>query len=626
MSQILKFFKKFRLLVFNQSIKIENKYLQFNLSLRQNIILLIVFIILVPMSITSVYFYLILADGFSDRVKKDMSLLMQQINETVDSQFSGFYYTTQLVLYNQVINEELENEKSSVDELEYIKSKIRTEAALRYCTITNDAVYRKSDFANTLIREMYIFKSNSVFFEITNGTLSDSVIERDNKRNQDLYAYSVENKIDRIIIPPDNKNQIICFIHNIKNISTMRSIGKLIINVDENSISNIYKNVLTQNGAKWYLIDNESNILSSSDKTKLGEKINLTLFVPNSSSIENEYSDIEIEGEHYIAGYKNINNYGMTSIIVIPKKFFYPSVPRNLLNYLYIILAVIVISLLIGLRLSYKFTKPLKDLSKKLELFGDGNFDIKMPSYKYPEIMKLSNVFNKMTSKINFLVNDVYQKQLLLQESELKSLQSQMNPHFLFNVLVTISLHAKMSKNETIYKMITSLSQLLQANVNFNNNDKVTIRDELKYIDFYLYLQNIRLGDKVKYKMNIENEALLDLLIPKFCIQPLVENSIIHGFDGIKSDCNLSVTVEAHSGFLFITVIDNGNGFDAVKIDLDKNLNNLLQESTHNHIALHNINKRIKLLYGNKYGMIIESTLGSGCKVTLQLPFMEEGF
>jgi two-component system sensor histidine kinase YesM len=214
----------------------------------------------------------------------------------------------------------------------------------------------------------------------------------------------------------------------------------------------------------------------------------------------------------------------------------------------------------------------------------------------------------------------VYKKQLLLKESELKSLQSQINPHFLFNVLETISWRARMSNNDEIYQMITSLGYLLRASFATSGIEKVKISEEMHYIEFYLLLQKKRFEEKLEIEINNQIESLDIYYVPKLSVQPIVENAIVHGLEQKIGNGKLTITMYIEHEDIVFEIHDNGVGFQVADVDLREMNSSFKSNDKHSNIGLFNSNRRIKLLYGEAYGITLESQINMGTKVTLRIP------
>jgi sensor histidine kinase YesM len=220
-----------------------------------------------------------------------------------------------------------------------------------------------------------------------------------------------------------------------------------------------------------------------------------------------------------------------------------------------------------------------------------------------------------------FLVTrPLHRQRMLLKEAEIKALQAQINPHFLFNVLNTLAWKAEIEGNSEIYQMALSLGELLRANILSIDKDLVTLQEELEYSRYYVYLQQQRFGDK--FTMEVENEGVAaDFLLPRFSIQPLVENAILHGFepkpdDGQKS--LLTIKIAPADGGINVAVRDNGVGFPA-----DFEIERIVPSGrgTHTHIGLRNLRERLILLGGKKSRLSIKRE-GNDTVVSFWLPQM----
>jgi len=178
-----------------------------------------------------------------------------------------------------------------------------------------------------------------------------------------------------------------------------------------------------------------------------------------------------------------------------------------------------------------------------------------------------------------------------------------------------------MTNNENIYKMVTSLGQFLRANISMSSREKITIGEELQYIDFYLYLKKMRFGDRLDTCISVEDDSIKRYHLPKLCIQPLVENAVIHGLEGKRGKCLITVKIIKEYEAIRFEVSDNGIGFDTGSISLDASETITYRKKGHTSIGLYNSNKRIKLMYGDEYGLSIQSEIGKGTFVIVKIPF-----
>ena len=204
--------------------------------------------------------------------------------------------------------------------------------------------------------------------------------------------------------------------------------------------------------------------------------------------------------------------------------------------------------------------------------------------------------------------------QLLAAQLQIRYLQSQINPHFLFNVLTSISLEAKLDGSEELYQMTHALAQLLQGKIFRQDSIKIPLREELEIVRYYLYLQGRRFADWLSYRCECEDEPLLDCLVPRLCVEPLVENAVVHGIEPKAAPGEIRVLVRREGEALLIEVNDDGVGFRAGSESGKR----------HSHVGLHNIERLVANLYGEGYGLTIESAENRGTRVLLRLP-VEEG-
>ena len=221
------------------------------------------------------------------------------------------------------------------------------------------------------------------------------------------------------------------------------------------------------------------------------------------------------------------------------------------------------------------------------------------------------------------MLDNVVAKQRQLRASELKALQAQINPHFLYNTLDSIKWLAKLNHVPQISVIVTQLGKLLRSSIN-TDNDLITVEESIVNIQSYLAIQKIRYSDKFETLMEIAPE-ILQYQIPKLILQPIVENAIIHGLEGKKDKGRLIIRGVLAEDDLIFEVIDNGVGMRPEK-EAALNAGEDLRSSLFVHsIGIQNVNRRIKLYYGPDYQVTIQSVLGEGTKVTLRMSITPEG-
>jgi two-component system sensor histidine kinase YesM len=224
-----------------------------------------------------------------------------------------------------------------------------------------------------------------------------------------------------------------------------------------------------------------------------------------------------------------------------------------------------------------------------------------------------------MSEEIENLIQELYQEKLVKREMELKILQEKINPHFLYNTLDTINWIAREHNVEDISKMVIALSTMYRKTFN-KGRDLISIRDVMTSIACYLDIQQIRYGDSFDYEINCE-EGTENLEILNLIIQTLVENAIVHGIEGLSGKGRIEINTSRSGDYLTVSVSDNGNGMSLEKLELIRtsiNASGMESES-----GLRNVQKRIKLYYGNNFGIDIHSEANAGTKVSVTIPARE---
>ncbi|GAA0181128.1 sensor histidine kinase [Clostridium sediminicola] len=577
-------------------------------SFRYKIILLVTLTVMLPLSLFGGYLnYFVYNNLLTQNLSKEIEAPLQQITDGVVSKYRIIDNSFNLFLSNQKIRSNLLklNREEQIDSLKSI-TRLEIESQLKY-NVIHDYGWNSG-----LLKSVFVFEKEDNFFYLHHDYLpgEDFIADHINFYN------NLEDEITKeTIIFPSQKYNTIYFVKDIKPLLSKETIGKLVLSINEDELNNKFITSFKEKKYIALIIDKNKNIIYHTDRSKIGSqfKANNSFYKAVNSNREFKYNN-----KTYFVGSQNIDDLGLTSVIMVPKNKI--TSIGIITKYTFIIFATILLALSISFYAAATITKPFNDLIEHIKKVKSENFKSKMPKYKYTELNQVSLTFNNMLDEIENLFNEVYKKQLLLKESELKALQAQINPHFIFNVLETISWEAKMSGNENITIMVHSLGELLRSNFTFSNREKIKIKEELKYVNFYLDLQNIRFGDKIHIHIDIEKDDLLDLFIPKLSLQTIVENAVVHGLENKIGNGDLNIKVYSEKDFIYLIVIDNGIGFDAKELTKHLINNSDNNENGRKHIGLTNINQRIKLLYGEVYGISVESKINEGTTATIKIP------
>ena len=312
----------------------------------------------------------------------------------------------------------------------------------------------------------------------------------------------------------------------------------------------------------------------------------------------------------------------------------------NLVN-ISIIVFSIIFSIIIAIYITYRITKPIIELSNAAKRVSDGDFNIDPVVVNTDdEISILGKAFNNMVNSIKTYIQEIkYQAEVenklkeqemqnfkmktLLKEAELKSLQSQINPHFLFNTLNVASQLALIEDADNTSEFIQKFSDLFRYNLR-KIDEPVTIKDEIEITTTYMYILNTRFGDRIEFIKDID-ESVLDVEIPCTVIQPIIENAYIHGLEDLERNGVIKLIVKTKENNILINVIDNGIGMSEkqVKYILNNNKSSNELKSHVTGIGMQNVIDRLKIFYNieNVEDIIyIQSEIGIGTNVTLKIP------
>lgn len=268
--------------------------------------------------------------------------------------------------------------------------------------------------------------------------------------------------------------------------------------------------------------------------------------------------------------------------------------------------------------------KPLGRLSHAMNQFKQGDFSQQVPITANDEVGQVTECFNQMVLEIKELIDNNYVITLKEKESELNALQSQINPHFLYNTLDSLYWRAQNDGNEEIAEDIFALSQLFRL-VLGQGKAIIAVRYEKELITRYLQIQKMRFSKRLEYEINID-EKILDYHIPKLILQPFVENAIIHGLEKTGNPGSIYVSGRLHDGYLEFIIKDTGAGMTEEQVKAIREADDTKRNESHRigGYAIKNVMERLELKYRNHYQLNIESTVGIGTTVTIILPAEEK--
>ena len=412
-----------------------------------------------------------------------------------------------------------------------------------------------------------------------------------------------------------NKN-ILRFVMKLYNESNLQDkIGYVVCDVDTKNLEKIMDKYRIDRTAFMWLQptgDRPIDTLGDLDAEQTKEYNALEKSIACGKKAENETNSkqefFRIDQQHY-----NLTAYSM-----MPQKVLRQNQRNLTINLLAIALLMICVSMIITGFISSGLTRPLELLMNTIRKIGNGNVQLRAKIVKEDEIGELAQQFNEMLDQMEELKQKEYQTKQLLNRAEYKALQAQVNPHFLYNTLDTMASIAEIRNCPEVSHMSQSLALIFRYSLNMKDPFS-TVENEIAHLKNYIYVMDMRMHDNIQYTFDVD-EMTLKSKLPRLSLQPIVENAINHGLRNKRGKKKIGIQIKREQMDLVICIEDNGIGLDTSAINESLRKNELDFVEKGNSIGLHNINARLKMLYGNQYGMHLESMLGEGTKVFMILP------
>ncbi|MFF2481496.1 sensor histidine kinase [Paenibacillus sp. NPDC058071] len=405
-------------------------------------------------------------------------------------------------------------------------------------------------------------------------------------------------------------------------------IGYLSMDVKMTELNKICKQLTLDEREKLYIIDRNKQIICAGNDEQEGELDLPWVQEVVSSSSENGVIR-RVDGSFSgIVIYDTLSANYMDWIVVkqLPYSYLYESANAVSAINTTILAIFVTIVVIASVLLSYQFTKPIKRLIGHINQVQVGNFDISVPVQGKDEIGILARRFNTMIQTIRDLINREYRLEIANKTNQLKAMQAQINPHFLYNALQSIGTLALHYKAPKVYSLISAIARMMRYNMN-TSEAIVPFSVELNHAKAYLELQQQRFNDQLSVDYEIDSAAL-PILVPKMLLQPLIENYFKHGYEGAEGRGEIRISADTKNGdWLTIKVEDNGSGMDSERLQelqrmLQRSSGGLIEEQSH--IGISNVWMRLKLYYNDEAEMSIGSEPNGGFRVMLRIPLRYE--
>lgn len=577
-----------------------------NFKIRNKIRVVFIPIVLLPIIIIAIFSNIIFANSIRNmsntNVENDSKLIVTKTNSVLDSA-NNFMQVVAMNIINIY-----QSDNGDIRGLNNISLNNSILGTMNYYT----NLFHEIDYAAFIdVNANVVTTSNTVTMNpgnFTNTKVVQSLFQLQNTRNTwyplDERDYLVKNS-DVPVFSIGKK---------IVAIDSGKTLGYLIANIREDTFASVFPEAAGGRAEIYQIADSDGLVVVSNNQEQLLQKI-------NGWNPPDNAKNVDIDGKRFLMSYEEIPQMNWTLIVQVPYSELVHEIYINTVMVVIVSIICICLTLSCTLLLSKTIVNPivrLTNLARKIKL---GNLNVTFYESSSDEVGVLSSAFGTMLDRFQQLLEEVREEQKEKRKFELDLLQSQIQPHFLYNTMETINMLIRLDLKETALSTSNSLVEFYRILLS-KGNTIIKIRDELQLSESYLSIQSVRYTDYMDYSIDVA-EDILDFDIPKLTLQPLIENAIYHGLKHREDKGHLAITGYWEDDFIVIQVWDNGVGMTQKQIDCALSVD--LDQASRTSFGLSNVNSRIKMIYGDHSGLKIESEPGLFTKVSVLLERNGEG-
>lgn len=575
------------------------------ISLLKKMLILFIGCAIIPITTQAYFYYRDTEKSVQDNMLRKVSSTLDDKADKIDGELSATLALSRKLIKDYGLNGMLDaGYEDEMGYLEVYQDMIKTTLSLNlpyYQQVNAVAVYtdNPSILNSTYVKRVIPF--NSVL-------LGEELLDRENykisaSQGKSQLRVAVQSKSG---ISGDRSVSVVSYMDNYTKYRTYNKVLKIdlylpyFVNILKES--NLFENMM--------IADKDGRVIAAANTYSTGGKFSIY----NSGEVKDGIVVLKRDIEGF-----PLSVYGFYDAKVIARQF-----KESRMNTLYASFLAVILATVCCFAITLNITKRIRLMVKQSKHIAMGNFvQSQYPVCGNDEISLLEKSMNQMSSQLKELIEKEYQAKLLQVELEketmqakLSALQSQVNPHFLFNALESIRLKALAKKEEETATMIKYMAKMFRQLINWRE-DIVKLEDDMKFLEEYLLIQKYRFEDEFSYRIDMEDKVR-KYLIPKMIIQPLVENVCVHGVGGISDDRKVSIQAREAKEMLMIEVEDNGVGIKEDKLLLIRAA--LTGKEQPSSTGLYNIYQRLLLYYGTDFRFDIESRVGKGTKFTVCIP------
>lgn len=579
------------------------------LNLQKQMFLLMFGMMIVFTALVCMFSFLIYQRSAMQQISKGREAILVQIGERANNiknsvnTLSGLYYYDPSINYyleldtiTQEYNRDLSKQINQLGE-KYRKTFEKLGLSFDICIAANNGLYYNSG------RE-----TNQTWEKLVSNMWYGDVV-RANGDNYWVCSYPANDRAG-------DDNKIFSAIRLLRAADGGNT-GLLMVNVRESCLYQTYQNTRMEH-SNIYIVDEKGRVISSNRRSLLGLKyFNMERLLNIFGEMDRAVVD-EAGVETFLFRYSDLDT-GWTILEETPASTLFTSISQFagslVLAYLLFLPCIFLLTLLIA----HRFTRPLKQFCKDMYCVEQGDMDFISKIDGWSEIVDISNGFNQMLRKIQDLILNIKQEEQLKLRAELDYLQAQINPHFIYNTLLSVRCLIGMHREQNAYNMLGDYISLLQMTYQ-DTWDLIPLSEEVNLVQKYVSILIYRYGDTINLITDLEPETE-QYRIPKLLLQPFVENSIIHGIVPAEREGLIVIQSHIEEKLLIIEIDDNGVGMSEDQLKKLRSGQFSKRKERFNGVGISGAEKRIKLHYGAQYGIRYESDLNCGSRIILMLPF-----
>lgn len=572
-----------------------------NISIRSKLILYFLLVVFVPLAIVMIIMYSKSVQIIADKINYSVQDNLAISEENITSEFNqAFDFSTYIYL-----NDDFQNILSAQRPVDITKVQEEMESVN---SIINK-YYFHSTVAAKFFPKVYMLKSEDYNkFTFSSFVFSSSIIEGESwfRQMPDESEYTVVGpKKVTDSLGSINTVEIARWLYSLKSRQPAKS-AVLTVDINLEDFLNILEHAKPSLNSILFIYGKDGRLIARTANIAGEQKIDF-------AKIDEKIAETGTPGGLFkyggaLVGYRVAQSVGWTIVSISPLNEINGEL-NALQRVMFIVLGVcIVLVVLLSIYLSRNISYPIRKLAKSMAAVKDGNLDVKLEYNRNDEFTPLISIYNLMIEEIKALIGKVRKIETDKKEAELKALQSQINPHFLYNTLDSVNLLAMKYKVPEISTMVTALSDFFRYSLN-KGKSIITLRDEIRQVESYMIIQKIRFSDKIDFKIDVQPDILENITV-KLILQPIVENAIIHGIEKRRGKGMVSIQARSAGGVIEINIVDDGVGADVDELNAILRDRSLTKKS----FAIKNVDERIKQIFGEEYGIRFFNNDASGAE------------